>query len=213
MHAVVVETEADHQRIHLQIALERADDRDRAARADHRGLLSPLLRQSSLCAREGFGAEGQLQRRARAERMEVGLAIGGQARAHEVAEAFGDRLRILLADETERKFRARLGRQHGFRTLARIAAPHAVHVHGRARPDLLEHAAVLLARRNRQADFAQKCALVEIERAPLASDILGQVFHAIVEIRQRHAALRVVQVGDDLRQHVDRIDGRAAVEA
>src|SRR5579862_2668818 len=43
MHAVVIEREADHQRIHAEHALEVADDRDRTAGADRHRLLAPLV--------------------------------------------------------------------------------------------------------------------------------------------------------------------------
>ena len=43
MHAVVVEPEADQQRVHAEHGLEIADDRDRAARADRDRLRAPLL--------------------------------------------------------------------------------------------------------------------------------------------------------------------------
>src|SRR5438270_8770735 len=42
MDAVVVEPEADHQRIHFQIVLKDADDRDRAAGADQHRLFAPF---------------------------------------------------------------------------------------------------------------------------------------------------------------------------
>src|SRR6478609_5615385 len=42
MDAIVFEPEADHQRIHFEIALENADDRDRATGADQHRLLAPF---------------------------------------------------------------------------------------------------------------------------------------------------------------------------
>jgi len=42
MHAVVVEREANQQRIHPQHVLEVGDDRNRAARTDRDSLLAPL---------------------------------------------------------------------------------------------------------------------------------------------------------------------------
>src|SRR5262245_32491398 len=45
MHPVVVEREADHDRVHAEHALEVADDRDRAALPDRYRLLAPLTRE------------------------------------------------------------------------------------------------------------------------------------------------------------------------
>ena len=50
MHAVVVEREADQQRIHAEHALEVGDDRDRAAGADRHRLACPTPRASTLRA-------------------------------------------------------------------------------------------------------------------------------------------------------------------
>src|SRR3984893_10355013 len=43
MHPVVVEREADHQRLHAEHALEVTDDGDRATGTDGHRLLAPLL--------------------------------------------------------------------------------------------------------------------------------------------------------------------------
>src|SRR5215212_8234244 len=48
MHPVVVEGEADEQRVEAERALEVADDRDGAARADRHGLPAPFFRQGCL---------------------------------------------------------------------------------------------------------------------------------------------------------------------
>ena len=76
VHAVVVEAEADHQRVHLQVALEGADDGDRAARARHHGLLAPFGVERAARARQRLGREGELQGRAAAVRRERGRAVG-----------------------------------------------------------------------------------------------------------------------------------------
>src|SRR6202140_59985 len=43
MHAIVIEREADHQRIHAEHGLEIADDRNRTAGADGHRFLAPLI--------------------------------------------------------------------------------------------------------------------------------------------------------------------------
>src|SRR4029079_10317969 len=48
MHPVVVEPEADEERVEPERALEVADDRDRASGADRHSLGPPLLRQGLL---------------------------------------------------------------------------------------------------------------------------------------------------------------------
>ena len=87
----------------------------------------------------------------RAVREELGAAIVGQARLDEGAERRGDRLGILVGDETEREFGAGLRRQHGLRALSPYSRRRCVDLAGRARPQHLQHAAAMLARRHRQA--------------------------------------------------------------
>src|SRR5437763_961153 len=58
MDAVVLEPEADHQRIHLEVALKDADDRDRAAGADQHRLFVPFRMQCATRAPERLRAEG-----------------------------------------------------------------------------------------------------------------------------------------------------------
>src|SRR6185437_12057622 len=70
MDAVVVEREADHQRVHAEVALERADDRDRRAAAHQHRLLAPLGAERLQRRRDVGAFERELQRRARAMRDE-----------------------------------------------------------------------------------------------------------------------------------------------
>ena len=51
------------------------------------------------------------------------------------------------------------------------------------------------------------------KRAPLLGHVVRQLVDALVEARQRHGAILVVQVGEDAREDVDRVPGRAAVAA
>src|SRR5262245_30159598 len=73
MDAVVVETEADHQRIHSEEALEGTDDGDRAAGADDRGVLMPFGRKGLARLLQERSVEGKPQRRAAAMGLEVDL--------------------------------------------------------------------------------------------------------------------------------------------
>ena len=210
---VVGEAEADQQAVHAEFALERADHRDRAARADQRRRLAPFGLQRAPRAAHRLAARRQRDRRAGAVGDELRRDVGRQPRLDEGAEALDDPLRVLLADQPERHFGARLGRQHRLRALADIAADDAVDVAGRARPDHLQRRAALLAGGNREADLAEERLLVEIEVAPLLGDLVGQLLDPVVEAGQSDRAVGVVQVGEDARQHADRVDRRAAVDA
>ena len=86
MHAVVIEAEADQQRVHAEHVLEIADDRDRAAGADRDRLVAPLLGQRRARLGERRIVVGDLQRRAAGVIDEVGLGVGRQLLAHELAE-------------------------------------------------------------------------------------------------------------------------------
>src|SRR6516225_11591400 len=52
MDVVVVEPEADQQRVDPEALLEVGDDRDRCAGADQERLPAPLIRQRALCGSE-----------------------------------------------------------------------------------------------------------------------------------------------------------------
>ena len=164
MHAVVVEREADQQRIHPQHALEVGDDRDRAAGADRHRLVAPFLGQHGARLVERRIVERELQRRRQAEIAELDLAVGRQARAHEGAEAVADFLGVLLADQAERDFRRGLPGDDGLGALAGIAADDAVDLGGRPRGDLLDQHAALLAGRRLQPDRPEEFLRREVER-------------------------------------------------
>ena len=102
---------------------------------------------------------------------------------------------------------------HGLGALAGVAADDAVDVAGRARRDLLDQHAVLLARRHLQADLPEEFLRREVERLQVGLDVGRQLRHAVVEARHRDAAVLVVQRRDDARQHADRVGGAAAEHA
>ena len=60
----------------------------------------------------------------------------------------------------------RLGGDDGLAAVAGIAAPDAVEVGGRPRPEPFQPAAAALAGRDGQADVAEEAGLVEAERVP-----------------------------------------------
>ena len=94
------------------------------------------------------------------------------------------------ADQAEADLGMGLGGQHRLEPVAGIAAPDAVHLAGRARPDHLQRRAVLLARRHRQADVAEELRMVEGKRLPLRAHLVRQFGHAVVEARHGDAARR-----------------------
>ena len=138
---------------------------------------------------------------------------GGRREVTKARKASSDPLGVLLADEPERDLGAGLGRQHGLGALAGVAADNPVHFAGRPRPQDFERRAVALARRRRQPDLAQERPAVEIELVPLVRELLRNFFDAVIEAGDGDRAGIVVQLAEDLRQHMDRVDGQAAVKA
>ena len=65
----------------------------------------------------------------------------------------------------------------------------------------------------RQADLAEELLRREGQGLPLGADLLGQFVDVVVEAGDLHPALVVVQRGEDLRQHPDRVGGSRAVHA
>src|SRR5947209_4864925 len=187
VHAVVVEREADEQRVHAEHFPELADDRDRPARADRHRLLAPFRRECRAGLAQHRIVIGELDRRRDGVIEELDGAIDRQALAHERAERARDLFRILLAHQTERYLGPGRGRNYRLGALAGIAADDAVDVAGRAGGDLLDQHAILLAGRSFQADLAQKILRGEIEREKLRTDVGRQLARAVVEARNGDA--------------------------
>ena len=64
-----------------------------------------------------------------------------------------------------------------------------------------------------EPDVAQERRRVEIEPVPLVGDFLREVLDAVVEAGYRDRAVIVVQLAEDLCQHMDRVDREAPVKA
>src|SRR5208337_5160707 len=137
-------------------------------------------------------------------RNKFGAAIGGQTLLDEGPEGSSDFVRVLRSDEPEREFGARLRRQHGLRSFARIASKDSVDITSGTRPNHFENIPALFASRNRKPDTAQKVASAQTQGAPLLGDLLRKLCHAIIKTRQGDAAFFIVQTGDDAREHMDR---------
>src|SRR5690606_28287511 len=97
--------------------------------------------------------------------------------------------------------------------LAGVAARNAVDLAGRSRPDLLQNAAVDLAGGHREPDLAEARIGIEAERLPLLADAVGDLADAIIESRQRDAAVLVTQPVEDRDEDMDRILRGAAIHA
>src|SRR5580704_6252726 len=156
MHAVIVEREADHERVHAEYGLEIADDRNRTAGADGHGFFAPLFGERGSRLAQRWIVERNIEGRSTGEIAELDLAIARQARADEFAEVLANLFGILVPDQAERNLRHGFARNDGFCPLTRIAADDAVHLGGRARGNLLDQQAALLAGRDFQPDRAEE---------------------------------------------------------
>src|SRR5277367_3818421 len=125
MDVVVVETEADQQRVETERLLEVGDDRDRGAGADQNRLLAPLLRQ-----RLAGGAERlhvPRQRDGGRGRMvaELDLAVAGDARGDVIAKRLAYLGGVLALNQAERNLCGGFRRNDRLGALAGIAADNA----------------------------------------------------------------------------------------
>ena len=84
------------------------------------------------------------------------LQSAGQPRGDVVAKGLADLVGVLPLDQAERDLGRGFRRDHRLGALAGIAADDAVDVAGRARRDLLDQQAILLAGRNRKPDRLQE---------------------------------------------------------
>ena len=175
---------------------------------------APFLRERPLAPSCTQGLSlGWLTARSPPCERKVALQSAGRRASTKARKLCADRLRILVADQPERYLGRGLGRDDGLRPLADIAADDAVHFRRRPRPDLLQRRVALFAGRDRQPDLVEEGLLVEAKRFPLRLLLGRDLAHAVIEAGDRDAAVLVVQVGEDFRQHVDRVARRAAVHA
>src|SRR6478609_8950889 len=137
MNPIVVEAEADEERIDAERALEVATARDRAAAADRDDAPAPLIRERRAGLLEYRRIRRHRQSRGAGMADELGRDVVGQAVADELMERGRDPDRVLIADEAEGHLGRGLAGDDGLAALPGIAAPDAVDVAGRARLDLL----------------------------------------------------------------------------
>ncbi len=184
---------ADQQRVHAEAALQQADDRDRAAAADEGGLAVPFLGQRPARRLEGRVIERHDGGAPAAARLEARPAVGRQAVADEGPEELADALGVLVADQPEADLGVRLGRDHRLEAGAGIAAPDAVDLGGRARPEVLEGRVAVLAPGLAQADLAEEGLAEKPSRSHCSLIVGRELVDAVVEAgdgdarRRRHA--------------------------
>ena len=123
MDAIVVEAEADHQRVHAEDALEHRPTTGIEPPTPTSAGSSPHSSGSALRARcrngpSRAGGVAGLPPWAH----ELDAAVGRDARADEGAERFADLRRILVADEAERDLGGGLRRDHRLEAVAGVAA-------------------------------------------------------------------------------------------
>src|ERR1700742_2338924 len=107
----------------------------------------------------------------------LGAAILRQPRGHVITKRLAYPGWVLPLHQPERDLGGSLRRNHGFRTLAGIAADDAVDVASRARGDLLNQQAVLFAGRDRKADRLEKPLRRQVELRPLCENVGRQILY------------------------------------
>src|SRR5678815_1101475 len=173
MDAVVIEREADQQRVHAKPRAERLDDWNGSAAADDGRFLTPFLLER-LRSRLEDGSRRVEADRGRASFAGVSDgAIGREPLGDEVMQTVEDMGWLLIGHEPEGKLGGGARRDDCLDAGAGIAAEDAVDLRGWPRPELLDHTHALFAGGRRQSNSAEEGGDVEIERAPLRE--LGEV--------------------------------------
>src|ERR1700759_2674277 len=203
MDVVVVEAEADQERVEPERFLEIGHNRDRGAGAEQHGLLAPFLRQRLAGRAQRLHVPGQRNRWRRRMVAKLHLAVAGEPRGDVIAEGLADLCGILARNEAERNLCGGFRRDHGLRALADIAADDAVYVAGRTRGNLLDQQPVLLAGRNRKSDRLQERLRRQVQLLPLREDVRRQILHAVIEAGDGDVAVLVEQAPEDVSQHTD----------
>ena len=101
----------------------------------------------------------------------------------------------------------------GLGALARVSAKDAVHIAGRPRPSPLKRRPSALAQAILQSNIAEELRVIKTECVPLRPHLRRQLGNPFVEARNRHATIFIMQLGDDAREHIDRVRHRAAIHA
>ena len=139
-----------------------------APRADQQRLLAPFIGQRALRGGERLHVPVERNRRRVGMIDELGRAIPRHPRRDVIAKRVSDLVGLLPLHQPERNLRGRLRRDHRLGALAGVAADDAVDVAGRARRDLLDQQAILLAGRNRKPDRLEEGFRRQIRASPTA---------------------------------------------
>src|SRR5262245_11560269 len=111
MHPVVIEREADHNRVYSKNLLEVAHDRDRATLPDRERFLAPLGGERGAGFGEHWVVEGKLRCRGAGEALKLNPGIGRKTRAHERVEGSANFLRVLRTHQAKRSEERRVGKE------------------------------------------------------------------------------------------------------
>ncbi len=202
MDAVVVQREADEQRVLAELLLEMADDRDRAAAADGHGRAAPFLGQRGRGPGELRAVMIDRHRAVALAAEEFHRAVRRDAGAHEGTHRVAHMRRVLVGDEAAGDLGGGDGGDDGLAALANIAAPHAVDLEGRARAGEIHDGAALLARGDGKADRAEELLRRQAQPLPLRLHVGRRLAHVVIEAGNGDAAGLVMHLADDLRQHM-----------
>src|ERR1700730_1927730 len=121
-----------------------------------------------------------------------GLVVGPETRAHEGGDGVLHLDRIMIADQAKRDLGRRLCRNDRLGALAGVTADDAVHVAGRPRPNLLEHAAASLSGRHGYAHVREKTPFIESQRRPLRLDLSVKLAHAVIKAGDSEARFSIM---------------------
>ena len=122
-------------------------------------------------------------------------------------------MRLLIGNEARGEFRISFGRNDGLRSLALIAAPHAVQLEGWTSPELFDNREALFSKVARSADSFFECFFLPGQGIQGFAFGRGNFCDFIVEARNGDAEILVVKLGEKLGENRQRIGNRAAVHA
>src|SRR3954467_4526000 len=167
MDQVVFQPEADQNRIEAQDLLDISDHRDRSSRSDQHGRRAVDVGKTGHGPLEMGAVDRDLDGGRTAESLDLPPRIRRRAGIQELLDPGQDLLRVLPRHQPATEFDRSLRRDHRLGAGPGVAAPDAVYVAGRPRPDAFEGRPVRLAARSLEADAHQETGLVETKAPPL----------------------------------------------
>lgn len=213
MDVVGGEAEAHEDALEAEYFLEACDDGDGAAAAGRHGPTAVGVLHGALGGLVGFEFErGYVGGAAVAGGDLDGDVVGCHA-LEVFLEHLGDLLEVLVGDEAGAYLGVGLGGEDGFGALAGVAAPDAADVEAGAYAGALLGGEASLAVECADAKFLLVASLVEGGLGHEGALLVGEDEDVVVEAGDGDVAVRVVEVGDHLAEHVDGVGHGAAEEA